>query len=346
MKVTNMFVFLGAYLALAVTYAASANQETRSYSSFSPGEIWLDTDGKPIEAHGGGMFYEKGTYYWFGEHGTPGRTKIGVMCYSSKDLYNWKNEGVALPLAYNDPNHDLAIGCALERPKVIYNALTKKYVMWFHLELKGQGYDSARSGVAVGDRVTGPYTYLGSFRPNNSMARDMTLFVDDDGKAYQFYASEDNRTMHVSLLTDDYLKPGGKFKRIFVDRSTEAPAVFKYQGRYYFMGSGCTAYAPNAARSAVASSIWGPWQELGNPCVGANADKTFFSQSTRILSVAGKHGAFIYMGDRWLPAKIGDQEKPGGRYIWLPVRFEEGRFVLRWMDEWDLSVFERQLLSQ
>jgi len=309
---------------------AADNEKPKEHSSFRPGEVWYDTDGNRIEAHGGGMLHQDGTYYWFGEHGTPGRTRVGVMCYSSQDLHNWKNEGVVLPLVADDPNHDLATGCALERPKVIYNARTRKYVMWFHLELKGQGYNSARSAVAVGDRVTGPYTYLGSFRPNNSMARDMTLFVDDDGKAYQLYASEDNKTMHVSLLTDDYLKPSGKFERILVDREMEAPAVFKHQGRYYFIGSGCTGYSPNAARSAVAPSIWGPWKERGNPCVGANSEKTFFSQSTYVLPVAGKPGAFIFMADRWR----------GGRYVWLPVNFENNRIVLRWMDEWDFRHFD------
>ena len=31
------------------------------------------------------------------------------------------------------------------------------------------------------------------------MARDMTLFVDDDGKAYHIYSSESNSTLHLSL---------------------------------------------------------------------------------------------------------------------------------------------------
>jgi len=335
-KSIHILIALGLYLAPWQLYAESINQEPEKYLSFSPAKIWNDADGKPIEAHGGGMFYENGTYYWFGEHGTPGRTRVGVMCYSSKDLYNWKNEGVALPLAYDDPNHDISLGCALERPKVIYNTATKKYVMWFHLELKGQGYDAARSGVAVSNNVTGPYTFIQSFRPNKSMARDMTLFVDDDGKAYQFYASEDNKTMHVSLLSDDYLMPSGKFERIFIGRSTEAPAVFKHQGRYYFIGSGCTAYAPNAARSAVAASIWGPWEELGNPCVGKNADKTFLSQSTFVFPVANKSGAFIFMADQW-----NVYENKGPRYVWLPIHFEKGRIVIRWADKWDISVFGR-----
>lgn len=68
----------------------------------------------------------------------------------------------------------------------------------------------------------------------------------------------------------------------------EAPAIFKKDGLYYFMGSGCTGWKPNAARSAVAPSIWGPWTELGNPCQGENSETTFHSQSTYILPVSGR----------------------------------------------------------
>ena len=137
------------------------------------------------------------------------------------------------------------------------------------------------------------------------MARDMTLFVDDDGQAYHFYSSEENRTTHVSLLSDDYLRPSGRYARIFVDREMEAPSVFKHDGRYYFIGSSCTGWAPNAARSAVADSICGPWKELGNPCIGIEeqVNITFESQSTYVLPVAGKPGAFIFMADRWRPRK-------------------------------------------
>ncbi|MBN1581884.1 MAG: family 43 glycosylhydrolase [Anaerolineae bacterium] len=312
---------------------------------FRPGDLWPDTDGLHINAHGGGMFYQDGTYYWFGEHKIKGRAgnvaMVGVRCYSSRDLANWKNEGVALSVVHDDPDHEIAVGSVIERPKVIHNPQTGQYVMWFHLELKGQGYTAARSGVAVSDTVTGPYRYLESFRPDGQMARDMTLFVDDDGSlgvppAYHVYASEDNRTMHVSLLSDDYLRPSGRFERIFVGRYMEAPALFRHRGRIYFIGSGCTGWAPNAARSAVAESIWGPWQELGNPCVGPDAELTFHSQSTYVLPVAGKPGAFIFMADRWMPENAID-----GRYVWLPVHFESGRIVLKWIDEWNLDIFEK-----
>jgi hypothetical protein len=65
------------------------------------------------------------------------------------------NDGVALPVS-DDPQSEITKGCVMERPKVIYNEKTGKFVMWFHLELKGQGYKAARSALAVSDNVTGP----------------------------------------------------------------------------------------------------------------------------------------------------------------------------------------------
>jgi hypothetical protein len=110
-------------------------------SSIKPGEIWPDTDGNHINAHGGGILFHKGVYYWFGEsrlpRGEKERTKYGVSCYSSKDLVTWKNEGLALRVI-NDTASLLQPGCVIERPKVLYNRKSGRFVMWFHHELKGQ----------------------------------------------------------------------------------------------------------------------------------------------------------------------------------------------------------------
>ncbi|WP_200814444.1 glycoside hydrolase family 43 protein [Parabacteroides sp. Marseille-P3160] len=358
--------------------SCSANGKNHS---FKPGELWPDNNGVHINAHGGGILFEKGKYYWFGEHKTEGEkgnvANVGVHCYSSKDLYNWKDEGIALSVAPEGSGSDIERGCILERPKVIYNEKTKKYVMYFHLEPKGAGYTGALSGIAVSDKVCGPYQYLKAVRPNagywavnypdelkeksskaeglrfpgdrlpehpdsmnivkrdfgkGQMARDMNLFVDEDGTAYHIYSSEENSTLHIAQLTDDYLNYTGKYARFFIGRFMEAPALFKKDGKYYLMMSGCTGWAPNAARSAVADSIFGKWKELGNPCVGEDADLTFHSQSTYILPVQGHPGKFIYLGDRWTPENAID-----GRYIWLPVEFEGNRFVIRWKEEWRLE---------
>ena len=310
-------------------------------SAFQPGEVWLDTTGKPIQAHGAGVLFHDGTYYLYGEN-KDGPTKpggcgarvdvIGISCYSSKDLYHWKYEGLALSSVSDDPKHDLHPSKVVERPKVVFNARTRKYVMWMHID--SLNYKDAKAGVAVSDTPTGPFRYIESVRPEGADSRDQTLFLDDDGKAYRIYSSEGNATTYISLLSDDYLKHTGTFKKVFVGRSMEAASLCKRNGKYYFIGSGCTGWDPNAARSAVADSIWGPWTEQGNPCVGTNSEKTFGAQSTFILPVAGRYDAFIFMADRWNIKNLGDS-----RYVWLPLIFQIGKPVIRWTNAWDLSYF-------
>ena len=132
------------------------------------GEIWPDNQGVHVNAHGGGILYHDGTYYWYGENKSDSTSSamVGIMCYSSKNLTDWNNEGAVLPVVLNDSTSDIVQGCVMERPKVIYNEKTEKFVMWFHLELKGKGYAAARSAVAVSDSPTGPFKYIRSERIN------------------------------------------------------------------------------------------------------------------------------------------------------------------------------------
>lgn len=359
-----------------------AAAQSQTLTSFHPGAIWPDTEGTHINAHGGGFLYQDGTYYWYGEHkDKTSKAHVGINVYTSKDLYNWEKSGVALA-AKDDPDSEITKGSVMERPKVIYNEDTQKYVMWFHLELKDQGYSAARTGLAVSDSPTGPFCYLKSFRPNaqqwpqnfkeewkspkagedtlewwtpdwheaieeglfvrrdfekGQMSRDMTLFVDDDGKAYHIHASEDNLTLHISELTDNYLDFTGEYVRVAPGGHNEAPAIFKQDGVYYLIASGATGWDPNTARSFRSNSIWGPWEELGNPAVGKGSELTFKSQSTFVLPVEGKEDAFIFMADRWNPENHID-----GRYIWLPIELVNGEPVIRWRDEWSLDFFDRR----
>ena len=311
------------------------------------------------------MLFYNGTYYWFGEHKiatTAGnRAHVGVRCYSSVDLYNWKNEGSALTVAPQGSGSDIEKGCIIERPKVIYNPKTHKFIMFFHLELKAdENYESSRVGIATADQVTGPYTYLHSLRPNagcypvsykegdelffniyflrdvesGHKSRDMTLFVDDDGKAYHIFSSEDNGTLHIAELSDDYLSHTGTFERIAPGGYNEAPAIFKYGKHYYMITSGCTGWSPNPARMFSATNLFGPWTEHPNPCIGTNSHTTFKSQSTYIFPIEGKQGAFLFMADRWVANNPID-----GTYVWLPLEFENGLPVLKWHDEWSLNFF-------
>ncbi len=304
------------------------------------GEQWLDTAGNPLNAHGAGMLYHDGKYYLYGEY-KKGKTILpewatwecyrtdvtGVSCYSSPDLENWTFEGIVLPAVPDDPDHDLHPSKVLERPKVVYNAKTGKFVMWAHVE--SADYSKAAAGVAISDSPTGPFTYIGSFRPNDAMSRDQTVFVDDDGKAYQFASSENNQTLYINELTDDYLRPTGRFTRNFIGQSREAPAVFKKDGKYYMLSSGCTGWDPNQAELAVADSIMGEWKVLGNPCTGKDADKTFYAQSTYVQPVIGKKNCYIAMFDRW-----NKKDLENSRYVWLPISFDNGTITIPWRESW------------
>jgi len=220
-----------------------------------------------------------------------------------------------LPGEPTNVTHDLHKSKVLERPKVIYNDHTGKYIMWMHID--DANYTKASVGVAVSNSPTGPFTYLYSFRPHGFESRDMTVFKDDDGAAYLFYSSRDNTELHVSPLTEDYLHITASMKRILIRRHREAPAVFKHQGTYYMITSGCSGWAPNRALAHAADSIMGPWETLGNPCVGGNRFyrlTTFLSQSTFVLPLPGLPGTFIFMADRWSPSNLRDS-----RYVWLPL---------------------------
>ena len=355
---------------------------------FRPGEEWLDTAGVPINAHGGGILSHEGIFYWYGEHkiaGSAGNSAhVGVHVYRSVDLVAWEDAGIALAVSA-EATHDLAAGCIIERPKVVFNAATGLFVMWFHWEPKGRGYSGSRSGVAVADTPTGPFHFLRTVRPNaghwpenapaeqcrildpaeetalaaltlpggplpyypkhllfrrdfsiGQMARDMTVFVDDDGIAYHVYASEANGTLHIAELSADYIDHSGRFVRIFPGRFHEAPALFKHRGRYFLITSDCTGWAPNAARVSVAESIWGPWEELGNPCIGMGAQisVTFGAQPTFVLPLPGRPDAFIFLADRWCPGNAID-----GRYVWLPIEFHHGIPMFAWHEQWHLSRF-------
>ena len=63
MKSIHILMAVGLYLNPLQLCAVSSNQQSEKYVSFIPSRIWNDTDGKPIEAHGGGMYYENGSYY-------------------------------------------------------------------------------------------------------------------------------------------------------------------------------------------------------------------------------------------------------------------------------------------
>lgn len=300
------------------------------------GQMWYDTDGQPIQAHGGMILEHKGIYYWYGENknGPTARSLsgdirvdfIGISCYSSADCMNWRYEGLVLEASL-DPSHPLYKDRVGERPKVLYNEKTGKFVMWFHLD--SSDYMEATAGVAQADSPTGPFQYLHTIRPNSSDCRDMTLFLDIDKKAYLIHSADWNKTLCISQLTDDFLDVNGIYGKAFIDQSREAPALFFHKGLYYMITSGCTGWKPNSALFAVSRAVLSGWKLIDNPCVGVHARQTFFGQGSHIFE---KSGRFYLLLDHW-----NHKDLKASGYSILPIDIQQEYLTISFCDYTDLS---------
>jgi|SRR5690625_203975 len=366
------FVVMQQLLTTDIEFIERRANIMKKMTEFTPGKLWPDRSGNHISAHGGGILLHEGTYYWYGEDNTKGYLNdVGVSCYSSRDLYNWTYEGTALRQEAMPEELQGKNNGRIERPKVIYNPKTKKFVMWMHAERSGYAFSSA--GIAISDHPTGEFKFLFYDRPvlyepdagfdehTNEKAlgnsfRDMHVFVDDqdinnDGvnDAYVFYASEGNWTMYVVRLNADYtwidlpvqtdrIRPqatekhlGEVWSRQFVRKMREAPTPFKYQNKYYLLTSACTGWEPNQAEYAVADHPLGDYVTQGDPCVDDTERNTFQSQSTNVLPI--DNGKFIYIGDRWQPDNLGKST-----YVWLPLEIDSDEKVrIIWRDKWSIA---------
>lgn len=315
--------------------------------SIKPGSTWNDTSGSSINAHGGCVVYHNGYYYWFGEQRSTNKSD-GISCYRSKDFYSWTkmSRSVSPTGSKTDENRDIASGRTLERPKVIYNEKTGKWIMWIHWE-NGDDYGQAKVAVCTADKVEGPYTLSDVFRPNGCDSRDQTLFLDDDGKAYHIYSTNMNSNTNCERLSEDFLTPLEGYSVQLKGRRYEAAAIFKAGETYYGLFSGCTGWDPNPGRFMWTYDLMGEtWQAPAdfkasdgstgiNFCVDNNKNTSYQSQSNFVFAVPGKDKCFVYMGDRWSSSNI-----QSSKHIWLPLSVRSGYPTVRWYDEWNLSVFD------
>ena len=332
-----------------------------------------DTDGKHVNAHGGCLLHLGTTWYWYGEaRPEHGFTSLGVSLYTYDEPLpqprikgmldgpgmvrtlsfvqdkSWVNRGVVLAVV-DSVGSPIERGCIIERPKVIYNRKTKQFVMLFHLELKGRGYEAAQVGFAVSDKAEGPFTFHHSQRPNagrwpsdwtdadiaraqahkpgdfakewtdewlqavrdgmfvardfeqGQMSRDMTVWEDERGRWWHIFSSEENMTLQAAELSEDCLSYTGRYYRIAAGGQNEAPVLFRMEGRLWMICSGCTGWAPNAARMFSATSIEGLWEQHPSPMRGDGAEITFGGQGAFAFV---EHNRTWFLGDVWNPRSL------------------------------------------
>jgi hypothetical protein len=317
-------------LLLLAGYAGVKAERVHAASvSITNGTEWLDTAGNPIDAHSGNIIKVGSTYYMYGEKAI-NWTFDRVNVYTSTDLKNW-TLGNSILTKNSAP--ELA-SSKIERPKVIYNAATGKYVLWMHYE-NGTDYSLGRVAVATSSTPDGNFTYQGSFRPLNYESRDMTVFVDTDGSGYLITASRKNGgandTMAIFRLTADYTGVQSFVGWIFENGYREAPAVVKKNNTYYLFTSQASGWYPNQGGYATATSMTGSWSAIapfGDPAA-------YGSQIHSIATITGSSATtYIYMGDRWNPLNLSDHH-----YIWLPLTLNDTSKTasLDWYSSWNID---------
>lgn len=345
---------------------------------FEPGKPWYDTEGKRIQAHAGVIMYVDGVFYWYGENKEKSISEYevwhwGVRLYSSTDLYNWKDEGLIMPPEPDKPGHPLHPQSKMDRPHILYNDRTGKYVMW--LKIMGEGLEQ-HMAVAVSDSIKGPFVLVNiMIHPGGMNSGDFDLVKFEDGHAVIVFEKV-HSAMIVMDLTDDYLdvKEGftSHYERPCPPSVREAPAVFFHNGTGYVITSGTTGKFPNPSEVASFTDIHGEWTVLGDPHVNDPKKTSFDSQISCVFRYPGTD-LYIAAADRWLNDLTPD--KPTGvefyaaqfdpdypldpalreklskldlcdvtkkntamaDYVWLPVVFENGVPRIYWHDHWTIE---------
>lgn len=270
------------------------------------GTPWFDQNGKIVSAHGANIVKDNGKFYLFGEaHSDVSNAFAGFNCYSSKDLYNWKFEGIALPVQKSGKLGPNSVG---ERCKVMKNPKTKEFVMFMHAD--SITYKNQFVGYATSKKITGPYQFKGPLLFNGKPIKkwDMGTFQDTDGSGYILIHGGE-----IYKLGEDYKSV---VEQINPNMTTgfESPTMLKKEGLYYLIGSHLTSWERNDNYYYTSNSIKGPWISRG--IIAPEGSLTWNCQSTFVLPIVGtKDITYMFMGDRWSFPK----QASSATYVWQPL---------------------------
>ena len=318
---------------LAVTTATQADDVITNDT------FWKTTTGSYIYSQGGGIFRfpdSQGVehYYWYGAKYqeavdycpkgiNPSKSNVthflGVTCYQSDDLVNWKYVRDVLT-----PD---AAGWAywVGRLGVAYIAEAKKYA------LLTQFNDHVL--VATCSTPTGNYarhneidmtSIIGT--PNTG---DMTVFTDPDtGKSYLCYSYGKGRgriyLSEIGVCSDG--KIGLKdCHQIYKGSGREGDCMFKYKNKYYVCASDLYGWNASNVYYLEASSIYGPYTPTNSMQImpGSADDYGHVTQTGFFYTVRGsKQETVIYCGDRCQ---------------WCPISFVDGKPYFNALSQWHLN---------
>lgn len=359
-----------------LTEAALNVKPPERYDSIRPGQVWRDTEGKRIQAHGGAVFYEDGIYYWYGENKdrTDGRSPVwtwGIRAYASRDLYNWEDKGLIIAPDKTNPDSGLYPEKHADRPHIIKCDATGKYVCWIKMSS-----DEEYFLILTADAFLGPYTVVKDhYRPQDMAVGDFDIEVEN-GRAY-LYMDGDHDGIIGFALSSDFLEAKEELTRQYTGLHApfcrEGVTLFTRNGKHYMLTSGMTGYVPNQSDAAMTDDRQKPYQSIGDPHVGDESMASFNSQLSQVFRIPGTD-SYISIADRWVPDYPMDHERSDmfrravashfdpehyqvteeenreylnspmlesadtskADYVWLPVEFDGDMPRIAWHDEWKI----------
>lgn len=222
--------------------------------------------GDPFVLRSGGKYYLYGT--------DAGSAHLGFKVYESTDLINW-SKPVGVHKGGRALDKEDSWGSEKFWGAEVYER-NGKFYMYYTVE--------EHLAIATSDSPLGPFIQKEKkpVRPHKEI--DPHLFVDDDGTAYMYYVSFENKSndIYVVEMEDDWITPKEETKTRciwFTDPwehadpnyakwpVTEGSAVLKHKGVYYLFYTGNHFLSPKyAVGYATATSPFGPWKKFkGNP---------------------------------------------------------------------------------
>lgn len=305
-----------------VSFAQLSGKADAIYS----GTPWFDQNGNVVSAHGANIVKEKDKFYLFGEaHIDDSNAFAGFNCYSSKDLYNWKFESVALSVQKSGKLGPNRVG---ERSKVMKCPNTGEYVMYMHVDTLT--YKDQFVGYATSKKITGPYQFKGPLLFDGKPIKkwDMGTFQDTDGSGYILIHGGE-----IYKLSADYKSVVAQINKSMTT-GFESPTMLKKDGIYFLIGSHLTSWERNDNYYYTSNSINGPWESRG--LIAPEGSLTWNSQSTFVLPIIGtKETTYMFMGDRWSFPK----QASSATYVWQPLTVSGTSISMpTYQEAWQINV--------
>ncbi len=213
-----------------------------------------------------------GTYYAYATQGNYNGKMNNIQVASSKDLFNWKYEGDALPQkpAWASNTQDFWA------PDVSYDSTKEQYVMFYCAKSNDTSLDKC-IGVAFAKGPTGPFIDKGTpiIEGKGFADIDPMAMVDPQTGKKILYWGSGFEPIRVRELNDDWksFRDGSSAKAVVFPGKEknytnliEGAWVDYHDGKYYLYYSGdncCGTKANYAVLVARADNAFGPFETLG-----------------------------------------------------------------------------------